>query len=106
MTSQDNKQVIYMYDLPQHIVTSVKIHSIVKEKCGVEFSEAVQFRDYQPNAMTGLPSPFKKALIKVDAHDAKKVLDTIKYFEITDGTGITWQCRCLPYDKDLVGQNK
>jgi hypothetical protein len=41
MSAIENKQVFYLYDLPKEIVTSVKIHSIIKERCGVEFNEPV-----------------------------------------------------------------
>ena len=30
----------------------------------------------------------------------------MKYFEISDDTGLTWNCRGLPFDKDLIGPNK
>lgn len=106
MSAIENKQVFYLYDLPKEIVTSVKIHSIIKERCGVEFNEPVQFKDCRPHPTTGLPSPFQIGIIKVDSIDAKKVADAMKYFEITDGAGLTWNCRGLPFDKDLLGPNK
>ncbi len=100
------KQVFYLYDLPKEIVTSIKINSIFKEKCGVEIAEAVQFRDCRPNPTTGLPSPFQLGLIKLDNSELKKIADGIKYFDINDGSGRIWHCRGLPYDKDLLGPNK
>jgi hypothetical protein len=31
----------------------------------------------------------------------------MKYFEVNDGTvGKNWNCRALPFDRDLMGTNK
>lgn len=37
----DNKPLIYLYDLPKTIVTSVKIAEIIKKACGYELAEPV-----------------------------------------------------------------
>jgi RNA recognition motif-containing protein len=101
-----SRPVIYLYDLPKSIVTSIKINQIIKEKCGVELQEPVQFKDCRPHFTTGLPSPFSYGIIKVDPSDFKKVAEGMKYFEISDGTDKKWQCRGLPFDRDLLGPNK
>jgi hypothetical protein len=42
MTTIDaNKQILYLYDLPKSIVTSVKINEIIKNRCGYELQEPV-----------------------------------------------------------------
>jgi hypothetical protein len=101
-----SRQVLYLYDLPKSIVTSIKINQIIKERCGVELQEPVQFRDCRPHLTTGLPSPFSFGIIKVDPSDFKKVSEAMKYFEVSDGSDKKWQCRGLPYDRDLLGPNK
>jgi hypothetical protein len=106
MTSMETRQIFYLYDLPKEIVTSIKINTILKEKCGVELTEPVQFRDGRANPTTGLPSPFQIGIIKFDASELKKVADGMKYFEVNDGADRLWHCRGLPYDKDLLGPNK
>lgn len=63
---QENKQLIYLYDLPKNLATSVRIGTIIKEKTGYELNEPVQFRDCKPNPTTGIESPFKLGIIKVD----------------------------------------
>ncbi len=55
---------------------------------------------------TGLLSPLINGIIKVDQKDHLAVAKAIKYFDITDGQGKVWQCRALPFDKDLIGGQK
>jgi hypothetical protein len=82
----DNKQLIYLYDLPKNLAGSVMIHSIIKAKTGYELPEPVQFRECKPHPLTGLPSPFALGIIKVDPTEWKKVSDALKYFDIEEGT--------------------
>ena len=69
-------------------------------------------RDARPHPITGLPSPFATGIIKVtDANEFLKVAKAIKYFDIEDGTDENgkprvWHCRALPFDQDILGQNK
>ena len=107
----DNKQLIYLYDLPKNIVTSVKIAKIIKDACGYDLQEPVQFRESRPNPLTGVSSPFQFGIIKVDANQGATIAKAIKYFEIddgvdADGTARKWQCRALPFDRELLGANK
>jgi hypothetical protein len=37
----ETKQILYLYDLPKGIVTSVKINEIIKNRCGYELNEPV-----------------------------------------------------------------
>jgi hypothetical protein len=62
----DNKQLIYLYDLPKNLATSVKIAEILEKKAGYKLAEPVQFRDCKPHAVTGLPSPYCLGIIKVE----------------------------------------
>jgi hypothetical protein len=107
-----SRQVIYLYDLPKSIATSIRVNQIIKERCGLEIQEPVQFRECRPHAATGLASPYCIGIIKVDPAEFKKVAESMKYFEMTDGSkeldGSTkaWQCRGLPFDRDLLGPNK
>ncbi len=100
------RPILYLYDLPKSIVTSVKINQIIKERCGIELQEPVQFRECRPNPTTGLPSLFSMGIIKVDPVDFNKVRESMKYFDMTDGSDKKWNCRCLPFDRDLLGPNK
>jgi hypothetical protein len=102
----DNKQILYLYDLPKYFVTSVRLAHIIKEKCGYELPDPVQFRECRPNLTTGLPSPFMMGIMKVDSNDAPRVSQAIKYFDFPDGQGNVWHCRTLPFDRDLLGANK
>ena len=104
---QSERQLIYLYDLPKSVVTSVKISTVIKEKTGYDLTESVQYRDCRPHPLTGLPSPFTQGIIKVDPAEWKKVADAIKYFNITDGTDEkVWHCRALPFDRDLLGAQR
>lgn len=107
----DSKQLIYLYDLPKNIVTSVKIAKIIKEVSGYDLQEPVQFRESRPNPVTGVSSPFALGIIKVDANEGANIAKAIKYFEIddgfnADGTPRKWWCRALPFDRELLGANK
>jgi hypothetical protein len=31
-----SRQVIYLYDLPKSIATSIRVNQIIKERCGLE----------------------------------------------------------------------
>jgi len=55
-----------LYDLPRYLATSFKIAAIIKEKSGYDLADVVQFREYKPNPLTGMPSPFSLGIIKVD----------------------------------------
>ena len=103
----DNKQYIYLYDLPKDLVTSVKISKVIKDLANYDLQEPVQFRDCKPHPTTGLPSPFCYGIIKVESTQLQQIAQAIKYFELTDGDDSRkWQCRALPFDRELLGANK
>ena len=104
----DSKPIIFLYDMPRHIVTSVKIAEIVKKAADYDLTEPVQFRPPRYSAQNGLISPLVSGLMKVDQKDFQKVALAVKYFDITDSTDTTkvWHCRALPFDKDLMGAQK
>ena len=102
----ENKPFIYLYDLPKSIVTSVKITDVIRKACAYELTEPVQFKEARISMHTGLLSPLINGIIKVDQKDFVTVAKAIKYFEITDGQSKVWQCRALPFDKDLIGGQK
>jgi hypothetical protein len=102
----NDKQLFYLYDLPKIVTSSVRMTQVIKERTGYELPDPVQFRDCKPNPNTGVASPFQLGIIKVDVPDYKRFCEAMKYFEIIDNDGVKWQCRGLPYDKDLVGAQK
>lgn len=106
----DQKQLLYLYDLPKDRVTSVQISKIIREKAGYDLQEPVQFRDCRP-LPNGLPSPFQYGICKVDIASLPQVAQAVKYFLMdlgnsADGKPVQWQCRALPFDRELLGANK
>jgi hypothetical protein len=71
----DNKNLIYLYDMPKGLVTSVKIHKIIKDLTGYDMQEPVQFRECKPHFLTGMQSPYWNGIIKVDNSEAKRIAD-------------------------------
>ena len=105
----ESKPLIYLYDLPKSLVTSVRVNDIIKKACnGYELSEPVQFKEPRISTATGLPSPLVNGIIKVDQTKFTEVVEAIKYFDIADSQDDkkVWRCRALPYDKDLIGNQK
>ena len=109
MLAINQNQYIYLYDLPKSRVTSIMISKIIKEMAGYELQDPVQFKDYRqrPQA-TGSEQDFCWGIIKVDPNQVQQVSKLIKYFYIDygkDGNGqpLLWECRALPYDRDLYG---
>ena len=105
--AMEKSNLIYLYDLPKDLVTSVKIAKVIKDQSEYDLQEPVQFRDCKPHPVSGLPSPFQYGIIKVDPTQWEKVSKAIKYFNINDGDeSRKWQCRALPFDRELLGSNK
>lgn len=95
----DNQQyLLYFYELPKDTVTSVKISEIIKEKTGLVVKCPAQFK-------RDIARYFDSCIVKIDKQDNpeifKEACQKLKYFEI-DGK----PCRCLPFDKEIIGQNK
>jgi len=108
---QDNKQLVYLYDLPKGLATSVKIAAIIKAQTNYDLPEPVQFRDCKPHPVSGLPSPYVLGMVKIDPSEWKRVSDGMKYFDFEDevdqeGQKKVWPCRALAFDRDLLGVNK
>lgn len=96
LEDQQEKEPIYLYDLPKHIVTSVKIAEIIRNSCKYELKEPVQFK--KPRiSITGHFSPLINGIITVEKKDYQTVAKAIKYFEISDDKKKIWQCRALPF---------
>lgn len=99
-----DKQLLYIYDLPKSLATSVTIAKAIKDQSGYELQEPVQFKECRP-LPNGLESPFQYGIIKIDTNQLPTIANAIKYFELPDGDK-TWKCRSLPFDKELLGANK
>jgi len=84
--------------------TSVAIAQIIKDKSGYELQEPVQFKEVI--SRSGLPSQYFKGFIKVDPNLVNEVAKKIKYFSFPDSDGNVWQCRVLPYDRELLGASR
>ena len=106
MNTPESKLILYLYDLPMSIVTSVKISDIIEKRCGYKLLEPAVFKESRPHPVTGLPSPFVKGLVKIELSELKKVAESLKYFQVDDGAGNMWNCRALPFDRDLMASNK
>jgi len=105
----EKKNIIYFYDLPKELVTSVKLAQLLKDLAGYELREPAQFRDCKPHPITGVQLPFTNVMIRVeDQSKVKQIIKAMKYFEITDGTlgAHKWQCRALAFDPELLGSNR
>jgi len=104
------QQLLYLYDLPKDRVTSVQVSKIIREKSGYDLQEPVQFRDNRP-LPNGLPSDFQYGICRVDIANLPQVVQAVKYFLMdlgnsADGKPVQWQCRALPFDRELLGVNK
>ena len=80
-----NTELIYLYDLPKDLVTSVRIATIIKAKTGYDLTEPVQFRECRSHPTNFLPSPYTYGIIKVDKSEWSNVAKGIKYFKYDIG---------------------
>ena len=96
--ADQQQHLIYFYDLPKETCTSVKIAEIIKEKTGIVLNLPTTFKK-NPERF------FDSAIVKIDSIESTQkfyeACDKLKYFEI-DGK----PCRALPYDRDILGQNR
>lgn len=92
------QNLLYFYDLPKDRVTSVQLAKLIKEKTGIELNVPAQFK-------RDIGRYFDSAIVKIDKVESqekfKEACQKLKYIEI-DGA----PCRALPFDKDILGQNK
>ena len=92
---QQEKYLIYLYELPKSKVTSVQIAEQIRTLTGYEITEIPQIRR-DPN------KPFYTAIIKInDNLKFKEIVSKIKYLDFGG-----CECRVLPYDKELLGVNR
>jgi len=84
--NSETRPLLYLYDLPKNLVTSVKIASIIKQKCGYELTEPAQFRDKKPSLINGQSPSYMTGIIKIDPNELQNVARAMKYFDIEDGT--------------------
>jgi hypothetical protein len=77
---QEQRNFIYLFDMPKYIVTSVMIADLIKMKSGYELTAPVQFKEQKNDSKTGLPSPLINGIIMVDLAVQQKVSKDIKYF--------------------------
>ena len=93
----DVQQLIYLYDLPKDSISSNKIADTFKERCQIIFEQ-----NQQPQIKRDLSKPFYSAMVVIkDPKKFAEACEKMRYFEI-DGK----QCRALPFDKQLLGNNK
>ena len=105
MVEEIKHPYIYLYDMPVHIATSVKIAEILKKACDYDLTDPAQFKTPRISSSNGLLSPLVSGIIKVDRKDFQKVAEAIKYFDIVDTSDDqkVWHCRALPYEKHQIG---
>jgi hypothetical protein len=84
--NSETRPLLYLYDLPKNLVTSVKIASIIKQKCGYELTEPAQFRDKKPSLINEQSPLYMTGIIKIDPNELQNVARAMKYFDIEDGT--------------------
>lgn len=90
-----NMNILYLYDLPKDLTTSVSISEAIKAKSGYEIAEIPQIR-------RDANREFYTAFIKIeDPSQFKEISEKVRYFEIAGK-----KCRALPYDKDFLGVNR
>ena len=90
----DKNNILYLYDLPKDIITSVKICKVFEE-AGITINTKPQIKNIDTR-------PFSTAMVKIDnPAEFEKAKEKLRYFEI-DGK----PCRALPFDRDLLGEGK
>ncbi len=91
---QQNKNLLYIYDLPQKDYTSVQLAKIIKDLTGYEIERMPQVR-------RDLNKPFYSAVIQInDDAKFKEVSKALRYFTINEKA-----CRALPFTNELLGSN-
>ena len=91
---QQNKNLLYIYDLPQKDYTSVQLAKIIKDQANYEIERMPQVR-------RDLNKPFYSAVIQItDDAKFKEVAKALRYFEINGKP-----CRALPFTNELLGSN-
>jgi hypothetical protein len=89
----EKRNLIYLYDLPKHEFTSVKLAELLKN-AGIEL-------DLKPQVRRDPTKPFYSCIVCIkDDAQFKKASEVLRYFTIEDK-----QCRGLAFDNTLLGSN-
>jgi len=95
MSTTQNQNLIYLYDLPKDCLSSKKLAQVFLSQAGIELS-------LQPQIKRDITRPFYTAIVSIsDPVQFEKACEAMRYFEI-DGK----QCRGLQFDKALLGNNR
>jgi hypothetical protein len=94
----ENKNLLYIYDLPKSIITSVILKDTVKKVSQYDISEAPQIRR-NPDR------PFYTAIIKINDERFKEISHKLRHFNIECGD-VKFPVRALPFDRELTGANR
>ena len=97
----DPQQLIYLYDLPRDDISCNKIAMVFKEKAGV-------ILESKPQIKRDISRQFCSAMVSIkDPKQFNDACEKMRYFEIVGKeAGKQYQCRALPFDKQLLGSNK
>jgi polyadenylate-binding protein len=91
----DQKNILYLYDLPKDNVTSVTLAEKIKSLTKVEIQEQPQIKR-DPN------KPFYTAMVRINEADKfKEVVAAMKYFDMGGKP-----CRGLPYMKEVTAAQR
>ena len=91
-SSDQNQNLIYLYDLPKDETDSRKIAIAFKEMADVVL-------ETKPQIKKDLTKPFYSAIVCIKDPEAfAKAVEAMKYFKINGK-----QCRALQFDRQLLG---
>lgn len=89
-----NKNLLYIYDLPHNDYTSTLLAKIIKEKANYDI-------DRLPQVRRDFNKPFYTAVVQInDQQKFAEVSKALRYFEINGKP-----CRALPFTNELLGSN-
>jgi hypothetical protein len=89
------KNILFLYDLPPHQVTSVGLAELIKQQTNYNLEHAPQIRR-DPNR------PFWTAVIRIDDPAVfEQAVTKLRFFNFNGRHPI----RALPYTSELTGQN-
>lgn len=95
---QVDKNILFIYDLPKSIISSVLLSKRIQEVAGFELKEPPQIRR-NPDR------PFYSAMIKITDDRFKEISQKLKHFDIVVEDK-SYAVRALPYDRELTGANR
>ena len=95
---QVDKNILFIYDLPKSIISSVLLSKRIQEVAAFELKEPPQIRR-NPDR------PFYSAMIKITDERFKEITQKLKHFDIVVEDK-SYPVRALPYDRELTGANR